>query len=328
MRTFVVVIGVVLALVACTDEQPAPVTPANTAAIQAESTPQAPDLVDLTIYYRHGNGEDAHLEPVKREVEVAGDLPRTAMSLLLKGPAKGDPRHLRAPLPTTTRLLAMKVRKGTARVRLSREAVADARRVGRKPAHEAMALAAVANTLTEFPDIRRVRLQVAGTGGRKFWGGWGLPKYLVRDERIIEPAMRGGHVPSLDGFGHRKQRVGVAHRRRPPKVGAVRVASHATFVRVTVEVTSASGGPLKGPVPPTHVRHRGKRVVLKVHGRPRVKVAGNIRNELHDPAIAAARVDVRRKPHQVVINVRPRRRAQFWLHTLSEPARVVLDIRR
>jgi ribosomal protein S7 len=55
---------------------------------------------------------------------------------------------------------------------------------------------------------------------------------------------------------------------------------------------------------------------------------GNISKQLKDPALKTARVHVGRKPHRVVVTVRPRRRTAFWLHTLSEPARVVLDIRR
>ena len=328
LRLLVVVLAC-LAL-ACTTEpeaQPQSAT-TNANAVQAESTPQPPDLVDLTLYFRQGRGPGVYLSPVKREVQVSNDLPRTDLELLLKGPVKTDPRPLHAPLPTSTRLLHFSVMKGVADVRLSREVIADARRVGDRPEHEAMALAAIANTLTEFPDIQRVRVSVQGRGGRRVWGGWGLPALLVRDEGVVAAPKRGSLVPSLSGFGHRPRRVGVRHKRRQPAVAAVRIQSHTTFVRVTVEVTAARGGPLSGPVPPSSARHRGKRLVLKVRGRPGKTLTGHLGDKINDPAVRRASIDVRGRPDRVVVALRTQRRTKFWLHTLSEPARVVLDIRR
>lgn len=313
---------------ACTAEPVVPVSPMDEAAVKAEATPQPADMVDLTVYYRHGRGGDVFLTPVKREVPVSDDLPRTALTMLLGGPERSDPGPLRAALPTTTRLLNLSVHDGTADVRLSREAVTDAKQVGDRPEHEAMALASIANTMTEFPDIQRVRLRVEGDPNRRFWGGWGLPRILVRDESVIDPAHRGPHVPPLDSFSARPQRVGVADRHTPPKVAAVRVQSQATYVRVTVEVTAAHGGPLSGPVPPTRVARRGQQLLLRVRGKPGKALGGDILKTLHDPAVKAARVDVRGRPDEVVVALRPTKRSAFWLHTLPEPARVVLDVRR
>lgn len=323
--------GVILAcaLVACTAETAAPaVAPMDESVIEAEAIPQPENKVSLTIYYRHGRGSDVYLTGVKREVTVGDKLPQTALKLLLQGPGKDDSRGLHAPLPPGTRLLHFSIRKGTADVRLSREAIAGAERVGKRPEHEAMALAAIANTLTEFPDIQRVRVAVQGSRDGRFWGGWGLPDLLVRDETVLLPPRPEGHVPALDGFSARRQQVGVTQRRRPPKVAAVRVQSQTTYVRLTAEVTSARGGALSGPVPPAQAQRQGKRLVLTVRGRPSKALAGSIRNKLDDPAVRNARIDVRRTPHEVVVVLHPKRRTQFWLHTLSKPARVVLDIRR
>ena len=155
-----------------------------------------------------------------------------------------------------------------------------------------------------------------------------MPPMLVRDETVISP-----HKPlwiaELDGFSRRPQRVGVAEpRRSAPAVGAVRVQSLSTYLRVTVEVTAANGEPLKGPVPPTVARRVGKNIVLRVRGTPRTKIAGRLDKQLRDPAFRSGRVDVVGRPADVVVRLRPRRDRPFWLHTLSEPARVVLDIRR
>ena len=289
---------------------------------------QPRELVDLTIYFRQKQGRDVHLKPVLREVPINDDLPRTALGLLLDGPTRNDPPQLRPPLPTTTRVTKFAVHKGTASVQLSGKAVADAHRVGKRSDHEVLALAAVANTLTEFPDIERVRLRVKGRGQR-FWGGWGLPDLLVRDDSLVGPQPRLS-IPPLDGFGRRPKQMGVGQgrRRRPPAVAAVRVQSLTTYLRVTVEVTSAKGGPLRGPVPPTSVRRRGKNIVLRVRGDAARKVSGSLAKQLRDPAFRGGRVRITRQPRAVVVRLAARRPTQFWLHTLSEPARIVLDIRR
>ena len=319
-----------MSLASCTSEQPVTVTPTVDAeALRAEATPQSADLVDLTVYYRHGRGQNAFLTPVVRDVPVADAQPRRVMELLLKGPNRRDPRRLQPALPTTTRLRGFSVHRGTATVTLSHHAVSDAKTLGKRPVHEALALAAVANTLTEFPVVRRVRLFVEGPSKRRFWGYWGLPQVLVRDESVVEP-QNDIEWPRVAWFSGRRQRVGVVRERRPaPAIQAVRLQALATFTRLTVEITAPNGSDLTGPVPTTEaVRDRRGRLRLRVRGQPGEGVIGNIMKQFHDPALKGARVDVLRRPRRVVVTLRPRRRTGFWLHTLPEPARVVLDIRR
>lgn len=321
--------ALIVSLAACTSEQPIAATPTVDAdAMRAEATPQPSDMVDLTVYYRNGRGENAFLTPVVREVPVDDAQPRRAMELLLKGPHRQDPGRLQPALPTTTRLRGFSVRGGAATVTLSHHAVSDAKTVGKRPVHEALALAAVANTLTEFPAVRRVRLYVEGGSKRRFWGFWGLPQVLVRDENVVDP-QTAIQWPRAEWFSGRRQSVGVRRRQRQPVIQAVRVQALSTYTRLTVEVTAADGSDLTGPVPPSRaVRDRRGRLQLHVLGRPSKAVVGNIKKELHDPALKGMRVDVRGKPRQVVVTLRPRRRTAFWLHTLPEPPRVVLDIRR
>lgn len=315
-------------LASCTPEQPPPTATVDSEVVQAEATPQPADQVDLTVYFRQGRGADSFLTPVKRTVPVADAQPRQAIELLLRGPGRRDPRRLFPPLPPGTKLRAIDVRRGTATITLSHHAVSRAKQLGKRPEHEALALASVVNTLTEFPAVRRVRLYVQGKSKRNFWGFWGLPAVLVRDESVIDP-QQAQLWPPLEGFNDKRQALGVKHRKRQPAVAAVRVEPRATYTRLTVEVTSADGSDLEGPVPPSEARRAGRgRLRLKVLGRPTKAVVGDIKNELRDPVFSAARVNVRGKPHRVIVTLRPRRRTEFWLHTLSEPARVVLDIRR
>ena len=321
-----------IALVACTSQsQGAPPASVNTAAVRAESTPPPSDTVELTLYFRHGRGPDAYLTPKTRRVKLAAAKPRKALELLLRGPRRGD-QDVQPALPRTAKVRRFSINSnGVAKVMLSHHAVTDARDVGRRPEHEALALAAIANTLTEFPEVDRVRLAVAGRSGRRFWGFWGLPASLVRDTSVIDAKDVARVVPPVDEFSNTPQDVGVRHRKRQPAIAAVRVNSFATYTRLTVEVTAPRGSDLRGPVPPSRARHlRRGRVQLQVLGRPSSAVAGNIRNAFGDPTYAGAQVRVRGKPHRVVITLqaRDRKRHPFMLHALSEPARVVLDIRR
>ena len=318
-------------LVACTSQSPAAPPPTlNDEAVRAESTPLPEDTVPLTLYFRHGRGPKAYLTPKTREVKLPAAKPRKALDLLLLGPPRGDQIRVQPALPRTTQVRRFSIKEGEARVTLSHHAVTDAGSVGRRPEHEALALASVVNTLTEFPEVQRVRLRVEGNRGR-FWGFWGLPDVLVRDTSVIDAKDASRVVPPLDDFSNMAQRVGVRHRTRQPAIAAVRAKSLATYTRLTVEITGAEGADLRGPVPPSSARHlrRGK-IQLQVLGRPSSAVAGDIRNALNDPTFANARVRVRGKPHRIVITLqaRDRQRHPFNLHALSEPARVVLDLRR
>ena len=321
------------ALVACTSQSPAapPVPTVNAEAVRAESAPPPSDTVELTLYFRHGRGVDAYLTPRTRRVKLASAKPRRALELLLRGPGRSDEARVQPALPRTTEVRDFSVANGVANVTLSPHAVTDARTVGRRPEHEALALAAIANTLTEFPEVQRVRLRVEGDSGRRFWGFWGLPASLVRDPSVIDAKDVTRVVPPVDQFSHSPQRVGVRHRHRQPAIAAVRAKSFATYARLTVEVTAPRGTDLRGPVPPSNARHLSRgRVRLQVQGRPSSAVAGNIKNALGDPTFAGAHVRVRGKPHRIVLTLqsRDRKRHPFYLHALSEPARVVLDIRR
>jgi hypothetical protein len=322
LRCVLACVVAVTALGACRSE-----APSMNRVVAAESTMQPDDRVDLTVYFRSGRGEEAHLAPVTREVAVSDDLPRTAIELLIEGPDPDGAEALHPVLPPTTRIHSLTLDGDTAALDLSREVVDDAATVGNRPEHEALALAAIADTLTEFPDISRVHLTVDGEGGGPFWGAWGLPDVLVRDERAIDPQSPGHLSSGPEGFSRRKQSLGMDQNRRQT-ISAVRARPSATFLRVTVEVVGHNGRPLVGPVPRSTVRRAGDDIVLTVRGNPRGVDTGNLGAKFSDPAFDSARVRVTHDPAAVVITVTPKRSRPFKLHTLADPARVVLDIRR
>jgi hypothetical protein len=311
-----------LPLLACSPE---PTTTELDHAVAKEVATQAPDMVDVTVYFRQGRGPSAHLVPVVREIPVAGELARTALELTLKGPGPQDPKTLRPAVPSTTTVRSFSVDGGTATVDLSGAVIRDADAVGPRPEHELLALAAVANTLTEFPEITRVAMTVDGRPGGPFWGGWGLPEVLFRDESVVGGATPAAVVPRLGTFSRRPQQAGTPGRPEAV-VSGVRIRPRVTYVRVTLELEEADGTDLVGPLPPSVARRRGDNIRISVAARAAAGIAGD--HAIDDPALRGARVDVRADAPSVSVTVSPNRPVPFALRTLTDPTRVVLDIRR
>jgi germination protein M len=328
---FAALLAALVATLACT-----PGASPEPAAATAAATIQPPGLVDLTVYFRAGSGTQAHLVPVTREVAVGDDLPRRALELLLAGPVEGDAQGLVAPLPTTTRVLGFDVDGDVADIDLSAEVVTDAGTVGRSPEHEALALAALADTLTEFPTIRRVRLRVEGqrtgavngTDVQTFWGGWGLPDELVRDESVIAPPAEDAAVPPLERFTRTAQAVGVAEA-APVQIAGVRAQPRTTYLRVVVELAGGADADRPPLVPLARAAVVGKSVVLDLERvldyGPDAGAPGVV--DLADPALQTVTIEPRELPGTVRIRVETPA-PEFWLHTLSSPTRVVLDVKK
>lgn len=333
-----------LVLAACTAAPPAaevsraqegPAVVAPSAAEAARDSVQASDVVDLRVYFRSGTGRDAFLTPVVREVPLDADLPRAALDLLLAGPGAAD-GAVRAPLPATTKVTGFRVDGDTAYVDLSPEIIADAASVGASPEHEALALAAVANTLTEFPTIAQVRLTVDGVAdGRRagldigrFWGGWGLPERLVRDPSVVGPITDDGGLVDLGRFSRASQTLG-SREASPVSVTSVRARQRTTYLRLTVELADATGDAAPAGPPPTRASLRGGDVVLEIDGvvEYAADMAVGQRLDLQDPAFNAVGVERTDLPGTVRIMVSPVESDEFYLHTLTSPTRVVLDVR-
>jgi germination protein M len=147
--------------------------------------------ISLSLYFRLSSPEGEWLSLEKREVSGIDDPYRAAMEELIKGPGAGS--QLLPVLPDSVKVLSTGVEDGVCTVNVSKEILTDANQVGAGASGEGLALAAIADTLTAFPEVSRVRLLVEGMQsgmleGRfveDFWGHMGLPEYLERDEDII-----------------------------------------------------------------------------------------------------------------------------------------------
>lgn len=339
MRGLLAALVAALAAAACTaspttDAEPV-TSPASTE--QVEPTMQPSDVVDLTVYFRSGEGSGAHLVPVTREAAIDDDLPRRALELLIAGPGDDDGRSLDPPLPAGTQVRDVTVTDGTAVVDLSHEVISRAGDVNPSPEHEALALAAVVGTLTEFPAIERVRLLVEGHqrgvhGGvdvGAFWGGWGLPELLVRDESVFSQPAEGEGVPDLQSFETGNQTLGAAPD-DPLAVTSVRIRDRTTYLRVVVELAVVDDPDVAAAVPPTRARMLGGNVVLEIEDVADYDAdfAPGQRVELDDPMFEGVTVEETERDGRVRIVVLPREERPFWLHDLSSPTRIVLDVRK
>lgn len=303
--------------------------PASDSALATPPPLQGDDLVDLTVYFRAGQGVAAHLEPVVREVPVSDDLPRKALELLLEGPAEDD-GTLEPPLPVTTKIRNLTVEGGTAHVDLSTEVIRDAAVVGRSSANEALAMAALANTLTEFTSIERVDLEVEGEHVSEFWGGWGLPDVLIRDESLIGSASsveREGLV-ELSRFSNETQEVGSAAA-APVRITSIRVRDRITHTRFVLELADVEDPEDTAKVPPVRVRRANDDIVLLLNGFAALDTEdGEAHLDVDPQRFRAAQVDADELAGTLRLVLSPTDPRAYWLHTLAKPTRVVLDVKK
>ena len=134
------------------------------------------------------SGDDFFLRAEKRTIPHTAGVARAAAEELFKGPAAGS--ALKALFPPTVRVLGVSVEDGVCTLDVSVEIISDKSAQGGAGAQvEGLALVSIANTLTEFPTIRKVRLLIEGRQSgvvdgfyvEDFWGHVGLPDYLERN---------------------------------------------------------------------------------------------------------------------------------------------------
>jgi len=150
--------------------------------------------VTLTLYFLAQTPTDFYLQAEKRTVPYTQAVARAALEELFKGPSPES--GLAAVFPKTVKVLDVSIADGVCTANVSKEIITDkAASGGAGAAVEGLALASIANTLTEFPAIKKVKLLVEGKQSgtvdgmhiEDFWGHVGLPEYLERDMSVVGP---------------------------------------------------------------------------------------------------------------------------------------------
>lgn len=162
---------------------------------QVPPTPPSPreQVISLPVYYVKPTGEETYLVREVHRLPATGEPAVAAVQELISGtPTTPGATPI---FPQNTRVLGVTVKDGLATVNFSRE-VLEQTAVGSEG--EALALQSVVNTLTEFPEIRAVSLQVEGQVDertRDWWGHVGLYSQPFRRDlsRVYEPAIWVSH---------------------------------------------------------------------------------------------------------------------------------------
>lgn len=293
----------------------------------------ADDEVALTIYLRTGSSRDARLATVSRTVPTEGNLAQRAVELMLAGGTEEE--RLKSPWPAGTRVLDVQVSDGTATVDLSNEALTRAPAVERAAHLEMLAMAALANTLTEFPTIERVAVTIGGRtvadeDVRVFWGGWGIPEHLVRDmSLVVEPAT--GQVPAFADFSPQRQSVGSSET-EPVLVRKIRARDRITYVRIVVEIADIDQPDASPPdYPRAHARTSPGQVVLEVTRIGELAedaVPTDIGPGL-EPYLSDLRVVDGFRPQSLRISLAKSDESEMRpirLRTATSPSRIILDV--
>ena len=146
----------------------------------------------IKLYFAKATEDSAYLMPEEREVEKSDSLPLLAIQELIKGPEVSD---LDRTLPETTKVLSVDVDRGIATVDFSKEIITDSGSIGPSSTTELLAIFSIVNTLTEFPQIKEVKITVDGKSSGKlegreiadFWGHVGINQSFIRNSALIGP---------------------------------------------------------------------------------------------------------------------------------------------
>lgn len=169
---------------ATTAPSPEPTAPASS--VQPAATPRPEGTVQTTVYYQDNYG---YLVPVTRTVPEEAGIAKATLSMMVKS-AYNDMEAarlgLRTVLPENTQIDLDITGDGTAKIDLSKEALdtADA-------AAEANMVAAVVQTLTEFPTVERVSFMVGGQKVEKLKHGTDISGEFERGTLNLESSSAG-----------------------------------------------------------------------------------------------------------------------------------------
>jgi len=298
---------------------------------EAEEEVKGEGPTTLTLYFRYNTEDRQYLSPEKRTVE-ASDPYRAAMEELIKGPSPDS--GLYPVLPDTVKVLDIKVRDSLCTVNVSKEILTDASQVGVSAEGEGLALSAIADTLTGFEEVARVKLLIEGMQSGKvdgrlvedFWGHVGLPEYLERNEDVVFEKPEAGESMS---FSTNPQTIGTPA--EGLKIIAVRYADHGSYYRFVFEVAGLDGSPATAcPVTTAEWLPMAGGIKVTINGIGATEVppfpgeSKNIGEPLVQSLDGLLVEGAQSASYMVALN----REAGFYLHYVTGPVRIILDLNK
>lgn len=318
------VLGLFLALLASACTQVSQ-EPSAFATVMASDVPPTPATVPVTLYFRASEIEEPTLVRVEREVAKSGDPARAALEMLITGPGASEGLPV---LPDGVRIEEFSVTDEVARIVINGDVSRSSAAIDDHPRSDLLGLAAIANTLTEFPSITSVLLESDDDTAAAF-AGWGLPKRLVRDESFIGPPDENDAFSALSSFTTAPQIVGSAD--VPPRaVAGIRVVNRLTYVRLIVELASPeSSEPTDVGTPRAEALAAGDHVALQISG---LDLSTEVPAVVEGPGGAIEEVALRAAADDGTLALQIRsasgRVRPFHLLTENSPTRILLDVKK
>ncbi|MGB9791055.1 MAG: GerMN domain-containing protein [Thermacetogeniaceae bacterium] len=189
LLVLVVMAGALLVLGGCNISQRLQTLKGSKAQVQPGELPETVDelgsdqalqeMTKVVLYFEDAGGR--WLVPESQEIPKVTGIARAALEALCRGPVSKD---LRSSLPAGTQVRGVNVKPdGTCVVDLSREVT---RIPDQEPKAEALAVAAIVNTLTEFPTVKRVQILVEGQTRETLAGHIPIDVPLLRNMTYVK----------------------------------------------------------------------------------------------------------------------------------------------
>jgi spore germination protein GerM len=145
----------------------------------------------VTLYFAVYTDTDAYLLKETREIPVSKELYKSVLEELIKGPQSEE---LFPTIPSNVKVNSVEISDSTATVDFSKEIITNFEEIPHSSTTEVLAIFSIVNTLTEFEEIKKVKITIEGKESGEvdgiyiedFWGHVGIYEEFTRNETIIK----------------------------------------------------------------------------------------------------------------------------------------------
>lgn len=179
-------LSVVMLLVGGCDQNPNQKPPTAASEQQAANaangkTANPQETMRLTVY--HATKDAAHVAPEVHVVPKNDQPAQTALNLLLAGTKNAN---LVSVIPQDTKVRSLVIKEHVAYVDFNDKLLKNNRGGS---ASEMLLVASIVNTLTEFPEVKKVQIMVEGKKVETLWGHMDTSEPLERSEKMIKKTL-------------------------------------------------------------------------------------------------------------------------------------------
>jgi spore germination protein GerM len=145
----------------------------------------------VSLYFAVSTDTDFYLTEEIREIPVSKELYKNVLEELIKGPENDQ---LSPTIPSNVKVNSVKISDSTATVDFSKEIITNFEEIPHSSTTEVLAIFSIVNTLTEFEEIKNVKITIEGKDSGQvdglyiedFWGHVGIYEEFTRNEDIIK----------------------------------------------------------------------------------------------------------------------------------------------